>query len=126
MKPVMQTIYSEKGKPAPEFANCFQACVASLLELPLEEVPNFMLFRAKWWEAVVFYFGGLGYDIGYVDIPPPENGEFYIGSIDYSDRDYCHAVIVKDGAVVHDPHPIDGPLEAVTAHYWISNRWRRS
>lgn len=35
MKPVDQTVFGE-GK-----GNCFAACVASILEIPLEEVPNF-------------------------------------------------------------------------------------
>lgn len=34
MTPAMQTIHGREG-------NCFQACLASLLDLPLQEVPNF-------------------------------------------------------------------------------------
>jgi hypothetical protein len=35
MKPVIQTITEDK------FGNCFAACLASLLELPISEVPDF-------------------------------------------------------------------------------------
>jgi hypothetical protein len=35
MKPVFQTIFDSDG------GNCLTACIASILELPIDEVPNF-------------------------------------------------------------------------------------
>ena len=40
MKPVDQTIFS--GESITIVGNCFQACVASLLELPIQSVPHFI------------------------------------------------------------------------------------
>jgi predicted subunit of tRNA(5-methylaminomethyl-2-thiouridylate) methyltransferase len=43
MKPVKQTIFGLGG-------NCFAASIASILELPVEEVPNFMAIEtADYW-----------------------------------------------------------------------------
>lgn len=114
MKPVDQSIF-EDGK-----GNCLAACVASLLELPIEEVPNF---------AELNYFAGLhkwlaergliGIEItfsegvhfakayfGYANGPlimwgesPRSNG----------DRRKGHAVVGTPAGygcdLLHDPHP---------------------
>ena len=41
MTPVKQTILTDKTVDPPVVGNCFQACVASLLDLPLDDVPHF-------------------------------------------------------------------------------------
>ena len=40
MKPVDQTLTGAPGGPLEELGNCYPACIASLLELPLSEVPH--------------------------------------------------------------------------------------
>ena len=42
MMPVYQTVLE------PPHGNCLQACIASLFELPLEDVPNFMAYGSGW------------------------------------------------------------------------------
>src|SRR5260370_22421604 len=44
MKPVTQSLVGEEG-------NCFAACVASILEMSLVEVPNFCAVDNGWWAA---------------------------------------------------------------------------
>jgi hypothetical protein len=45
MTPILQTIH---GYP---HGNCFQACVASIFDLPIEQVPHFMDGdNSQWWE----------------------------------------------------------------------------
>lgn len=101
--------------------NCLQACIASLFELPLDAVPHFMLFKDKWWDAVHLYMRSAGYDLlGFVDGEPPQDGEYYIISIDLGEQyDFSHAVIFKDGQIVHDPHPIKGGVNKVAGYYSI-------
>lgn len=50
MKPIDQTIFIGDSRPG----NCFQACVASLLELPLDDVPHFIETEAP---GVDWYVG---------------------------------------------------------------------
>lgn len=103
MKPVDQDVFTVPG------GNCFSACVASLLELPLADVPYFMgqtddhdwLGELNTWlaprvlYALCLTFGG--------DYELP--GLFILGG--QSPRgDWCHAVVARGrGEVVHDPHP---------------------
>lgn len=48
MTPVYQTIFDDKR------GNCMQACTASILDLPLESVPNFIDYRD--WRGEMFDF----------------------------------------------------------------------
>lgn len=40
MKPVMQTLFGGCDGPPEQLGNCFPACLATVLEIPLEEVPH--------------------------------------------------------------------------------------
>ena len=109
MKPVMQTIMDNKK------GDCFRACVASIFELPIEEVPNFVDVptdsKHGWWPAVIQFFVERGY------YPLPfEIGDFTSGgwalpegyqiiSGESPRGNWDHAVVAKDGKIVHDPHP---------------------
>ena len=69
MKRILQTITDDKN------ANCLQACLASLLDKDLEDVPNFMTFKKKWWDALELYLNQQGYDVGYIEPNnPPKDG----------------------------------------------------
>lgn len=100
MKPVDQTTFGVPG------GNCFSACVASLLEFPVEAVPYFM--GAEDWVAefsrwllprgmYVFRFRIEGAEDTW---RPPG---FYILS-GQSPRG-SHSVVALGPDVVHDPHP---------------------
>ena len=59
MKPVDQTRF---GSPD---GNCFAACVASLLEIPLEEAPNLMNLD-EWYRAFEVWLRPRGlYPVGF-------------------------------------------------------------
>lgn len=108
MKHVQQTIF------APPTGNCLAACVASLFNLPLWLVPNFVTYGEGWWDRL----GGFAADNGYRLLCLPRavdqkwHGKFMFG-------DYCivtvrsprgnwnHCVIAEilTGEVVWDPHP---------------------
>jgi hypothetical protein len=58
MKPVNQTDSSK------ESGNCQQAAVASLFNLKIEQVPNFILFEhQRGWEVLCGFIWGLGYEL---------------------------------------------------------------
>lgn len=102
MIPVDQTIFDfQKG-------NCMQACVASIFEMALDKVPNFMengLHQfydklEKWCNS----YGLLALDI--IVTAPLLLKDTYVVAVGQSPRskDKKHGVVWYNG-IVHDPHP---------------------
>lgn len=103
---VYQTIF---GNDPRNPGNCFQACVASLFDLPLEDVPHFVAEK-NWWrflEQWLLQFGLYPVNIEYKGFMP----QGYTILNGKSPRGYAHSVIVKGGRIVHDPHPAGGGVE---------------
>jgi len=113
---VYQTII-DKGH-----GNCMQAVVASLLELPLEEVPNFIEIKeGSWFLTMEHMFDDRGYDLctigrgGNTDTEMLKkiakfdggvNGFLYASVPSMTFEGCGHAVIVDtDLNIVHDPNP---------------------
>jgi hypothetical protein len=96
--------------------NCFAACLASLLDLPLWMVPPFedMFGRSDWsdrvdeWLTRVHGFIRVRTEGHVVDGLP----EFYIAS-GLSPRGVRHSVIYSAGVMVHDPHPSKAGIASV-------------
>lgn len=121
-KPIDQTILGDSP-----WGNCLQACVASLLGVEIEEVPNFITFMGLngngWWFSALSLFlhardlrMRLTVNDGRND--PPIGYAIACGvAIRSGGRQGGHAVVVKNGQVVHDPHPSRWGLVAV--NYWI-------
>ena len=110
MKPVMQTLDGlEEG-------NCLQACIASLFEMGLEEVPHFVL-RDDWVGALDGWLGQFDLQSVLVDLERGEGEDMwepygYHLICGKGPRADCqHAVVGYNGRVVHDPHPDGGGLE---------------
>lgn len=114
MKPTDQTILHGGQVPG----NCLQAAVASILELPLEAVPHFVLFGSKWADALWTFLGELGYDVHV-----KANREFcprdYCLMSGQSPRgDFLHVVVALGGEMVHNPHPSRAGLAGFTDYIW--------
>ena len=132
MTPVDQTVEGVGG-------NCYQACLASVLDLPLDAVPHFVaiegptdpssgalwFFEARLWLRETFGLDLYSYDTA--DEPTPRGvfasadlapcQQAAIGCGKSPRGDFLHAVVVDlDGVMVHDPHwsrsGIAGPLTA--------------
>jgi hypothetical protein len=96
--------------------NCFAACLASLLDLPLWMVPPFddMFGRTDWntrvdeWLERMFRLRRVRTDESSVVTLP----EFYIAS-GLSPRGVRHSVIYSHGEMVHDPHPSGAGIASV-------------
>lgn len=106
MTPVMQSkLYAED---AIHNGNCFAACLASLLDLPLWMVPPFedMFGRSDWHSRTEEWLERmLGLVMVRSDGHAPERlPEFYIAS-GLSVRGVRHSVIYRSGELEHDPHP---------------------
>lgn len=118
------------------FGNCFAACIASLLEVPAETVPNFMLGLPSWdpndseaagrWAraflaAVNAWLAprGLWYFELWVDGGLPRyltdatpTSAYWLGVGPVEGGAY-HAVVMRGAEMVHDPHPRRTGLERV-------------
>ncbi|HSX22534.1 MAG TPA: hypothetical protein VLE97_07160 [Gaiellaceae bacterium] len=95
MKRVDQTTYGIDD------GNCFPACVASILEIPLESVPqvfgpspDFLRWLGDRGLSATLYKADNFVPRGYAIAAGP--------SMRFAGR--LHACVVYDGAVVHDPH----------------------
>lgn len=111
MNPVDQTRFAEDG-------NCFAAALASVLEIPLEEVPEFT--EDGWLIEVNTWLQGRG--LCYLEFPVHEQERwrtYYLKHAGFhlllgDNRGLCHAVVAKAGVIVHDPHPSQDGLSKVT------------
>jgi hypothetical protein len=120
MKPVLQTQFAGTvDAPTDEIGNCYQAAIASVLELDLDDVPHFIaLHKDEWWIETVKWMNARGKGVAWI---PIEDGlDSGIRPIGYhlmngkSPRgDYGHEVVGLDGKVVHDPHPSGDGIESV-------------
>lgn len=105
MKPVFQTRFGDKN------GNCFAACVASVMECELEDVPEITSHEPdEWFEPIRAWLAGKGLDslnlsvagsswrpMGYAvaGVPSPRGA-------------FMHAVVTYGNKIVHDPHPEGG------------------
>lgn len=109
MTPVTQTrlhirdnngVVTQKG-------NCFQAAVASIMDLTLEQVPNFIEFSDdEWWDKFCDFIRLNGYEYE-THWEPPAGYSIGSGISPRATKDHkiTHAVICLDGVMVFDVHP---------------------
>ena len=114
MKPVFQTRYGGSDAPLAEQGNCFQACVASIFELPLEEAFDLRPYPAdEWFDAFNKWL--VKYNLACTFIPSTEKEPlactvpigyhiFEVLSKTLSNTDDRHAIVICDNVVVHNPN----------------------
>lgn len=105
MKPIMQTAFGSNG-------NCFSACLASIFELPIENVPNFFKVAGHdetlWWAAVRDWLRPLGFGVMSLQLSDQSLLAAFEGWLivcGESSRGIQHATIWRNGKLIHDPHP---------------------
>ena len=121
MKPVYQSI-TKHDPDNGQIGDCFRACICSLLELPIEKVPHFVLLpEADWWKRFVVYMEAQGYKVfcGFGAWSEPiEKVYFYIAT-GTSPRGFLHSVIYSQGNLIHDPHPDGGGVTNIIDYTWL-------
>lgn len=111
MIPVYQTMtVGNDGR-----GNCFNACVASILELPLRDVAQVLPdFKGHYWGEWEDWFAARGLEINHVDRSTPPKGfaiasgmggRIYPEGHARAGQEIMHAVVVFNGELVHDPFP---------------------
>ena len=119
VKPVFQT---KTGK----YGNCMSACLATVLELPIEMVPNFYEAiddkddAAQWWAAVASFLQPFNLGITTLQFQNPDDftrlpGIFIVAGT--SPRGLSHATVWQNGAMIHDPHPDGGGIKIETVDF---------
>lgn len=117
MKPVFQRhLRGPSADPDAEPGDCMAAALASVLELPLEAVPNFATVEGPlgWWDAMRGWLRDEGADLACVSSPadvtwhadtPPER-RLVLAAIPSPRGGWSHTVVADErGVVVHDPYP---------------------
>ncbi len=127
MKPVDQSILGGGG-------NCYAACLASILELRIEDVPNFCVQDGNWLEHVDRWLRK-NHRCTLLGFRPKGEDAFYCVPAVYhimcgkSSRDLNHAVVGYRGQMVHDPHPsrdgLVGPVEEFEFLWPLDDRFYR-
>jgi len=104
MTPIDQTILDTvKG-------DCVPACIASVLEIPIEDVPNVcLLYEDSWGQHLNDFLRRYG--IYMISLPVASCEEMAVPLLGYhlmggpSIRGVKHCVVGKNGRMIHDPHP---------------------
>lgn len=114
MDGAMQTILAGREDGVP--GNCVQAAVASVLGLPIEAVPHFLLWL-EWNHVMVEWLAEKGYSIKCrFTTEIPEERCIVAGM---SPRGVAHVCVGRDGRVVWDPHPSGAGLTRVDEVWFI-------
>lgn len=134
MKPVMRDKFGVGG-------NCLSACIASLMHLTIDDVPNFNDGTNNnpdqndptsvriFWRNVDNFLESKGYAILHFepgdesihDLISATSGHFLVGG--KSPRGYYHSVIYTKKGLAHDPHPEGGGVvaESISIIYPLFN-----
>lgn len=128
MIPVIQTkvVVRNSAGDIVQNGNCYAAAIASIMELPITEVPNVEVFfkfdNGPWQETMLAFLELMGREL----VADDRFQVFHSGKFDNDERlfdflDYCkdkyylvsgksargvhHICIYRNGKLVHDPHP---------------------
>ena len=108
MKPVNQTkLHSETVN-----GNCLAAALASILEIDIDDVPEFEDMGDNWGGELADWLDSIGfYIMEWQEVIPDIPGYFLVCG--ESPRGVLHEVVYFDGKMVHDPHPSNAGITTV-------------
>lgn len=125
MRKVFQTKFGGSDSPREHQGNCFQACLATMFELPLEEAFDMMAWEeGEWWDKFLLWLKPYG--LGCVCVGDGWVGDagLYIQdrkSTTLRNPDDRHVVVawMEDGfsTVLHDPNPVTKELGEVVGAF---------
>jgi len=110
MKPVDQTKLHDPDNGIR--GNCMAASLASILELPLSDVPEFEDMDEDWWPKLMKWLELLGFYL--IQWSEEVCLQGYCLCSGMSERGVNHQVVYKNGKLVHDPHPSKTGIKKVS------------
>lgn len=118
MTPQRQTIFVATNEKAR--GNCMSACIASILDLPLDQVIDTTsdeVRDAGFWEPIHDWLEDRGFEMHYVTHGSPMLvNQYSIGTGKSPRGNFNHAVVCKNGVMVFDPHPSDDGVVKLLSH----------
>ena len=114
---VDQTILYEPGGTVR--GNCTEAAVASLLGLPLDAVPDFRANSLQpylFWSAFRRFVRSQGFEP--MMLPGDHMPDVLYLASGRSPRGVSHMVVMREGRLIHDPHPSRAGIERVD-QVWV-------
>lgn len=102
MIPVDQTEFGQRG-------NCMAACLASILEIDIQKVPDFYQSdvnepRVGWWNELRQWLAGFG--VAPLLLAGHESlRDTWAIAGGRGPREFGHNVVWRNRQIVHDPHP---------------------
>ena len=112
MNKIKQTWLGGANAPTNGDGNCFQACVASILEIPLESSFNHGVFSdEEWFEYFVGWLKQYGLTCIFIECSEdnplsstPLRG-IHIAEMQPENGGVMHAVVIDGDKIIHDPMP---------------------
>jgi len=118
MRPVDMTIFHD---PPRSYGNCYSACIASILELPIESFDEFHRLYSAWgvlheagekvsWEVRTAHVSEIQERTGHIPIHVQFGGDTIV-PLGWSiangpaERGVDHSCVALNGTIIHDPHP---------------------
>lgn len=100
--------------PSSTTGNCTEAAIATLLQIPLSEVPEFNRSgdASDFWESIESFLVERGLYVRYTSTHRP--GTYLVSGPTVRGKGH-HTVVYQDGVLVWDPHPSDA---GVTEDVW--------
>lgn len=133
MKPVDMLVFHDPEKGT--WGDCTRACVASIFELPAEEVPHFAELGEEepdvtgvlpWVKRLRSWLNERGFDCLFVSIDQPhlhwpdDAMQFHYLCSGITERGTAHDTVYFGGKMAHNPQPIDrGELVGYPQAYTI-------
>lgn len=130
MIPVRQTVFTDEAKGIK--GNCFCACLASLLDLEIDEVPEFDKMAPGEWQKpfIEFLFkrgfnfiGTLKFGDWLNELDVGLRGFVIVGGISPRCAERGHSVIYYHSEPYFDPHPSDAFLVEPKEVFLIEIQW---
>lgn len=117
---VYQDIFFSPADNKAESGNCFEACIASLIEIPLKVVPEFCNIPKgpEWLALFRQLLNSQGYELDIFGEKCPNGFSIATGFI--KDSKIEHSCIYYNGNLFHDPFPNGNGIENI--QFYISIR----
>lgn len=123
MKPVYQTQFGGSEAPASEQGNCLAACLASIFEYSLTDVPDFGLYLndGTWYKVLQDWLRPRNLELIVITATGDHPTGIHIlavKSTTLKNPDDGHVVVVHGNTVIHDPNPHSKGV-GEKEQYWV-------